>query len=302
VIDDFKQFLQQQVARHGPWRVVLAPYSLVPVLGGFAGLFDSRLAFLAAGLALFLWSAIGMLWLAHRLRVERNIGRDLETLVNSYADLLLGHRPIPFRHEHWVDYIVVDRDGNAIIDRYLTVRVVDPDRPPVVLVWVTLYPSTRPLMSAAERGQVTVVAHRFTPINGEYVGRPGSAYTTTLRWEPDNRLRVMVHLAKHLQYQDVAHIHLRWQWPRYLRNVIDGGRDFLEWNTTTGIDNLTCTITFAEGCRLGDGLDVEPFPGTPAVRYHKYGSGKIQIDLDGAKAPVGGANVGIYLDATRSRP
>jgi hypothetical protein len=295
---DFQRFLEQLVMRYGLWRVVLAPYSLVPVLSGLGIVFDLRLAVFLGSISLTAVSFVLIVWLSYRLRVERHVNQDLERVTNNYAEIMLSTRPVPFQYELWEEYIVVGRGGDAVIEQYLTIRVVKRTKP-VHIVWVKQHQSSRLPMSDLQHRRVSVTARRFAPF-AEHGRRHGAGHITTLRWEAGNKLCAMIHLDEPLQFDDLVHLHLRWIWPGYFRELVRGGRDVIDWRVPAGITGLACSLTFREDCGLREGLDLTPYAGTPIPRYHATREGRITISLD-YKDATAGRKLGLHLDATRNR-
>jgi hypothetical protein len=298
LVGDFQRFLEQLVMRYGLWRVVLAPYSLVPVLSGLGIAFDLRFAVLLGGVSLIVMSFVMIVWLSYRLRIERHDNQDLRRVANNYADIVLSTRPVPFQYQLWEEYIDVGRGGDATIEQYLTIRVVK-RTVPVYIIWVKQHQSPRLPMSDLQRRRVSVTARRFAPF-AEQGRRHGAAHITTLRWETGNKLCAMIHLDEPLQFDDLVHLHLRWIWPGYFRELGRGGRDVIDWTVPAGISGLVCSLTFREDCGLREGLDVTPYVGTPIPRYHATREGRIVISLDYKDAIVG-RKLGLHLDATRNR-
>jgi hypothetical protein len=297
---DVQRFVEALINRYGIWRVILAPYGLVPVLGALGVVFDRRTAALLGTAGAIFVSFLLVVWLSFQLHRERACNQDQVKLINSYVDLLLEDRPLAFEYDDWEEYVTVGRNGDTTVEQFATLRVTEPAKPMSVF-WVALYQSAGPLLSDTGRRRVVVTADRFTPV-GPHDRKLGARCETTQRWEAGNRLRLVVHLTEPLELGDLAHLHLHWTWPGFYRDLVGGGRDVIEWTTKVGARSLRSSVTFNPECMLPHGLEIVPYAGTPAPRYHRTGDGRIQIDLSVIGRRAGDHSpLGLHLDASRNR-
>jgi hypothetical protein len=289
VWNDLQRFLDYLLREYGISRVLLAPFATIAILVG-AGLVTGRTsAFVATGISLFI-AVVFISALSLELKATRQLLGQRARVLNRYTDRF--SRSIEsnaFVIEDWDEKVVVSRHGDTVLERWVTIEVGDEE---LYSVWSAIYMHGE--VTASDPRRVKVESRGF-----DENGNPGARHDITKKWD-GNRLQLFIHFEQPAQAHQTVRLWIRWEWPRYYKDLLDGDTAVVEWMMHRPTKRVATKITFDPSCKLSDNLRITPYQGAVTPRQARTPDKGTEIAVEYLSVTTG-MRFGFTLDGRRLR-
>jgi hypothetical protein len=256
--DDLQRFLDYLLREYGISRVLLAPFATIGLLVGVGVVTGQTSAFLATGISLFI-AVVFISAQSLELKATRQLLGQRARVLNRYTDRFSRSiESYAFMIEDWDENVVVSKHGDTVLERWVTIEVGDEE---LYSVWSAIYMHGE--ISASDRRRVRVESRGF-----DENGNQGARFDVTKRWD-GNRLQLFVHFEQPAQAHQTVRLWIRWEWPRYYKDLLDGDTAVVEWLMHRPTKRVATKITFDRSCKLSDNLRVTPYQGAATPRQAK---------------------------------
>lgn len=289
--EDITRIVEALVQRYGTFRVVASPYILVSLLSGLGLLRNAQTAYTIGVCAIVFTSFVLATAFGLALRLERNARRGRERIILRLSETVSEVQGDPYRFVSWDETTLVGRRGDTTIDQYVRIEV-SGDQPLRVLWRGTQ--KTSGVVSSAERRKVTVRMASFNEENGER--RIGADHDIEYFWREDVLLAYL-YFSEPILPGSIVLLYTRWVWPEFYADLVDGGRDVVEWvrKRPVSIDHIKLRMIFDRSAGITRPLSVRPRQGSPSPRQERRGDGSIEVTVE-YTGPQITERVGFFLD------
>jgi hypothetical protein len=275
--EEIGQFIEAMIEKYGLWKVITAPFVVVPILASFGLVVNASTAsFLAITFAFFvsfiLTAVFGM-----RLRTERRNRQEGERTIMRLTETVIAEEVgTTYRWETWSQHVVVSKGGDTTVEDWRTLRV--NDNAQLRVVWAGLEKTGGPLMPQ-QRRSVRVEAYDFTEAGGRR--EIGIRYDLAKVWhDRDQALVVYLCFDRALDAGKVVNVYLVWRWPGYYRELVAGGQDKVFFESKRGsVRKIELEMTFDKTCGLKDEMRIQAYPGCPVPNRLFRGDGSMTLNV-----------------------
>jgi hypothetical protein len=289
VWDDLQRFLDYLLRQYGIPRVLLAPFATIGVLVGAGFVTGGTAEFVATGMSLFI-AVVFISALSLQLKTTRQLLGQRARVLNRYTDRFSRSiESYAFMIEDWDEKVIVSRHGDTVLERWVTIEVGDEE---LYSVWSAIYMHGD--VTASERRRVRVESRGF-----DENGNQGARYDVTQRWD-GNRLQLFIHFEHPAQAHQTVRLWIRWEWPRYYKNLLEGDTAVVEWVMHRPTKRVATKITFDRSCKLSDNLRITPYQGTVTPSQARIPDKGIEIAIEYLSVTAG-TRFGFTLDGRRPR-
>jgi hypothetical protein len=287
--DDIQRFLDYLIRQYGIGRVILAPFATMAALAGAGIVTGGAVSFVAIGLSLFI-AVVFISALSLELRATRQLliqrGRVLTRYTDRFARSIESYA---FQIMDWDEKVVVSKHGDTVLEKRVTIEVGDDE---LDSVWSWIY--ARDEVSVAERRRVRIEARGF-----DENGTQGARYDVTQEWE-GRRVRFFIHFEQPARAHQTVRLWIRWEWPRYYSNLLDGDTAVVEWLMHRPTKRIATKIVFDKTCRLREELRITPHQDCPIPTQDRTPDGGIEVNIE-YLAITQGNKIGFTLDGSELR-
>ena len=212
--DDLQRFLDYLITKYGVLRVLLGPFAAIGLLAG-AGIITGGGVSLAATAGGIFIALVIITALSLQLRSARHLSAERARIVNFYTQQFAqSDGPYSFTIEDWDERVTINKHGDAVLERWVTIKVEDEN---LYSIWSGAY--TQADVNDAQRRRVKVEARGFDENNGSRI--LGARYDVTSKWE-GKKIRLFVHFERPASAGEIVRIWLRWEWPTYYEGLLNG--------------------------------------------------------------------------------
>lgn len=266
MLDDLQRFLDFLIIKYGVFRVLLGPFATVSLLAGAGVITGGSISFIATGASLFI-ALVVISVLSLQLSASRHLLEERARIVNLYTKRFAESvEPSAFTIEDWHEEVVINKHGDATLDRWVTMKVGDES---LYSIWSGLYSQYE--VNDAERRRVKVEARAFH--------EPrilGARYDVTSTWEGSS-VRVFIHFHQPASAGDIVRIRLHCEWPMYYRRLLDGDTDIVEWFMRRPNKRITAEMRFDKAYNRARRFSISPYKGCPMPEQEELADGSLKI-------------------------
>ena len=269
--DDLQRFLDYLITKYGVLRVLLGPFAVIGLLAG-AGIITGGGVSLAATLAGLFIALVIITALSLQLRSARHLLAERARIVNFYIHRLAQSKePYSFTIEDWDENVTINKHGDAVLERWVTIKVVDEK---LYSIWSGAY--TQADVNDALRRRVKAEARGFYEDNGSRV--LGARYDVTSEWD-GKRIRLFVHFERPASAGETVRIWLRWEWPTYYEGLLNGQTDIVEWSMHRPTKHIAGKLVFDKASHEKS-FHITPYTGCPMPKQEPQPDGGLVISAE----------------------
>lgn len=251
---EIQSFIESLLEKYGLWRVLIGPFLVIGVVGGF-GLITNRGA--ASFVAVMLSFAIAILliiFLALQWRTLATTLRARDKILTRYADRFVkSSANDTFSIEDWRETAIVGRAGDASIERRITLLA---GAEGLYTVCITNYSTSADELTLSRRRKVKVQARSFNEQD-----ELGARYDLTTNWI-GSRQRAFIHFHNPVPANTIVRIWVQCEWPRLCTSVLNGQPSVIEWKFRRDIKRLAATMIFEKYFGVPGPLSITAFQGS----------------------------------------
>ena len=220
--DEIQRFLESLLANYGVGRVLLGPFALITLLAGLGLVNGGTSAFVGVGLSLFV-AVVIISALTLQLRSNRELLRERARIVNLYTERFVLRESQSYSVEDWDESVVITKNGDTKLEKWVTIRV-GSDSLYSAWTWIQeAGKSSTDQISRSERRRFTFEARSFNEQRAL-----GARYDVTSEWN-GNKIQLFIHFEQPAQAREIVRIWMRWEWPRYYKNLLEGDTAIVDW-------------------------------------------------------------------------
>jgi hypothetical protein len=271
VWDDLQRFLDYLITKYGVLRVLLGPFAAIGLLAGAGIITGGGVSLTATGASLFI-ALIIITALSLQLRSARHLSVERARIVNFYIhQFAQSDGPYSFTLEDWDERVTINKHGDAVLERWVTIRVEDEK---LYSIWSGAY--TQADVNDALRRRVKAEARGFDENNGTRV--LGARYDVTSEWE-GKRIRLFVHFERPASAGDIVRIWLRWEWPAYYEGLLNGQTDIVEWSMHRPTKHIAGKLIFDKASHAKS-FHITTYAGCPMPKQEPQPDGGLAVSAE----------------------
>lgn len=269
--DDLQRFLDYLITKYGVLRVLLGPFAVVGLLAGAGIITGGGISLAATGAGLFIALVI-ITALSLQLRSARHLSAERARIVNFYIHRLTqSYEPYSFTIEDWDENVTINKHGDAVLERWVTIKVADEK---LYSIWSGAY--TQADVNDALRRRVKAEARGFDEDNGNRV--LGARYDVTSDWE-GKKIRLFVHFERPASAGETVRIWLRWEWPTYYEGLLNGRTDIVEWSMHRPTKHVAAKLVFDKATHA-KGFRITPYARCPMPKQEPQPDGGLMVSTE----------------------
>lgn len=287
--DDVQRFLDFLITQYGVARVIVAPFSLVALLAGVGVIAGGSASFVAVAASLFI-AVVIISAISLQLHAKTALLAERARIVNLYTDRFARSiESYAYSIESWDEIVTVKKNGDTALEKWVTIQVGHED---LYSVWSGVH--KRGEVSDRQRRRVRVEARGF-----DENGVLGARYDVTHAWD-GNRLQLFIHFEEPASAGEVVRIWLRWEWPRYYKELLDGDIEVVEWSMKRPNKNITTRMIFDRSCGIRNEFHITPYRGCPLPAQSREPDNSLTITVEYIDVPID-VKIGFRLDGREIR-
>jgi len=286
---EIQRFLDHLITRYGVGRILIAPFVAIGALAG-AGIITTGAAPAIAVVCVVFVAVVFMSALVLQLRTTRELLEQRTIFVNYYAQIL--KRDVTFDSfaiEDWREEVRVTKNGNTVLEKWVTIKIGSND---INFVWSTVW--TAYGVDDDNRRQFKAEARR---INQD--GSLGVRYDVTKIWV-SNKVELFIHFGEFVTAHKQLRIWIRWEWPTYYKSLLDGGTATVQWLMRRHVKSVRSRMIFDKSCRIRDNFQISSYDDGIMPGQERMPDGSIEISVEYTDVPVG-TRFGFMLDSKEVR-
>jgi hypothetical protein len=271
VWDDLQQFLDYLITQYGVLRVLLGPFAVIGLLAGAGIITGGGVSLIATGASLFIALVI-ITVLSLQLRAARHLAADRAKVANYYIHQFTQiDGPYSFTIEDWDEKVSINKHGDAVLERWVTIKVEDQK---LYCIWSGAY--TQADVNDALRRRVKAEARGFHENDGSRV--LGARYDVTSEWE-GKKIRLYVFFERPASAGDTVRIWLRWEWPTYYEDLLNGRTDIVEWSMHRPTKHIAGKLIFDKASHV-EKFHITPYVGCPMPKQELHPDGGLMVSAE----------------------
>jgi len=275
--DDISRFVEILIDKYGLWRVITAPFVVVPILAAFGIVAGPEAASLLAIGTAFLVSFIIMIAMGAQLRRSRSLHLEQERTIMRLTETVIAEEVgATYVWEQWRQRVTISNNGDSIVEDWRTLRVNNDAE--LRVIWAALE-KTGGHLSLRQRRSVKVDAFDFSEADG---GRMvGVQYDLARVWDDrEQALVVYVCFSRPLLAGQTKNVLFVWRWPGYYRELMAEGRDEVFFQCRRGTAReITLDMIFDKDCSLKREMRVQAYEQCPAPEQRLHPDGSLTLHV-----------------------
>lgn len=210
MLDDFLDWVNEQLARYGLGGVLSATIGILGAAGALSVIFGSEV--IAGAVSTSIGFAVLVFFVAairHETQARRSVGMAY-ALLQRYCYLVEEMSPAELNVDDWEQVITLDGKGNAKIVRKIDLM---PAGGPLHFLRLRLSYGGHTEQSQRIRRRVAAVARQVS----------GARWESTQFWKDGKTHEVLVHFGQPIAEGSPVSVEVEWTWPLYSSELMTGG-------------------------------------------------------------------------------
>jgi hypothetical protein len=214
MLQDFIEWLREQIAERGLAKVLLGVTGILGAAGSVGTLFDSLPSRVAALLVIPLAVVVLLVFMFARRGMIYGELATKSSLLSLYCQVIQD-AGVKLEFSRWEQTIEIDPRGDAVVTRRISVTFAGGDLH--FLAHNLCYYGATPLTPRLQR-RVNATAREIS-----VDGVEGARFTTTSSWRSGREHQILVHFGRPIPRGNGVSVEIQWRWPRYSIDLMQGG-------------------------------------------------------------------------------
>lgn len=297
--DEVQGFIESLLENYGVSRVLLGPFTLIALIAALGLLKGGTAALVGVAVSLFV-AVVIITALTLQLRSTRELLAERARIVNLYTERFVIRESESYSVEDWDESVVIAKNGTTKLEKWVTIKV-GQDSLYSVWSWIEEAGNSKGRnLSESERRGVTFEARSFAVQADASQSRVlGARYDVTREWN-GNKLQLFIHFEQPARAGEVVRIWMRWEWPRYYKNLLDGNTGIVDWLMHRPTKRIAIAMTFDQSCKIRADFNITPHRDSNMPIQARGADGSLVVTWEQSDVPVD-VKVGFRLDGRQLR-